>query len=104
MGERSGHANEVSVAGGTTGIGSGRFSGDERGMSFGDAHTTWLVLLIKDGRGPAGNYPLISNSPTLYYVCVYVCVCGVYERIYTHIYKHTYVLLCECLCARENAN
>lgn len=26
-----------------------------------DAHTTWLVLLIKDGRGPAGNYPLIST-------------------------------------------
>lgn len=26
-----------------------------------DAHTTWLVLLIKDGRGPVGNYPLIST-------------------------------------------
>lgn len=34
-----------------------------------DAHTTWLVLLIKDGRGPAGNYPLIS-TPLLCVHCL----------------------------------
>lgn len=67
MGERSRHANEVSVAGGARGSAGGR---RRRGLGGGwrrgrrvqqDAHTTWLVLLIKDGRGPARNYPLIST-------------------------------------------
>lgn len=37
--------------------------GQNEGGGKGAAHTTRPVLLIKDGRGPAGNYPLISNSP-----------------------------------------
>lgn len=64
MGERSRHANEVSVAGGARGPGGGRPGGRAEGGGGRvrqDAHTTWLVLLIKDGRGPARNYPLIST-------------------------------------------
>lgn len=51
MGESSRHANEVSVAGprwGELGSVGGCMGVARRGP-------TWLVLLIKDGRGPAGN-------------------------------------------------
>lgn len=66
MGERSRHANEVSVI--------GRTRGDEGWCAGEDAHTTWLVLLIKDGRGPAGNYPLISTP--LLQCLLYVALVG----------------------------
>lgn len=70
MGERSRHANEVNVVGGFKGVVGGHLT--KRKKRKRDAHTTWLVLLIKDGRGPARNYPLISTPLPHALLCVCV--------------------------------
>ena len=78
--------------------GTRRWRGGHRFAARGRTHDL-AVLLIKDGRGPAGNYPLISELPSpLDITYSRGCRVCIYMPMRARVCVRVRVCVCVCVC------